>query len=195
MRKFRNPAEIQRFLNGLKYRKEGGARSPLVVEKTRSANCFDGAVYAAAALETLGHTPRIVDLVAKNDDDHVIAVYHTNGWGAIAKSNTTMLRSREPVYRSLRELVMSYFDSYFNTLGYKSLRSFSAPVDLRRFDAMKWRTTEVPLDLIQDWLFHIRHYPLISAEMERALAKAEPVVMRACFLHSDRKGLFRPKRN
>src|SRR3990172_2159482 len=104
MRQFRTPAEIQRFLNGLKYRKEGGARSPVVVEKTRRANCFDGAVYAAAALETLGYPPLIVDLVAKNDDDHVIAVYRSGGWGAIAKSNTTLLRARAPVYRSLRAL-------------------------------------------------------------------------------------------
>ena len=130
MRQFRTPSEIQQFLNKLKYRIEGGARSPLIVEKTRLANCFDGAVYAAAALETLGHPPLIVDLVAKNDDDHVIAVYRCGGWGAVAKSNTTLLRSRAPVYRSLRELVMSYFDSYFNTHGHKSLRSYSAPVNL-----------------------------------------------------------------
>jgi hypothetical protein len=194
MRRFRTPAEIQRYLNGLKYRREGGARSPLVVERTRLANCFDGAVYAAAALETLGYLPLIVDLVAKNDDDHVIAVYRSAGWGAIAKSNTTILRSRAPVYRSLRELIMSYFDGYFNTEGTKTLRSYSRPVNLRRFNAISWRTTEIPLDPIQDWLYHIRHYPLITAKMERALAKAEPEVMRACFLFSDRKGLFRPNR-
>ena len=80
----------------------------------------------------------------------------------IAKSNTTLLRSREPVYRSLRELVMSYFDSYFNTHGVRSLRSYSAPVDLRRFDAISWRTTESPLDPVEDWLYHIRHYPLVT---------------------------------
>jgi hypothetical protein len=193
MRQFRTPLEIQHFLNELKYRTEGGARSPLVIEKTRRANCFDGAVYAAAALETLGYAPLIVDLVAKNDDDHVIAVYRRGGWGAIAKSNTTLLRSREPVYRSLRELVMSYFDSYFNTLGHRCLRSYSAPVDLRRFDAVSWRTTEHLLEPVQDWLCHIRHYPLIPRAMERTLAKAEPDLMRACFLFSDRRGLFKPK--
>jgi len=166
--------------------------SPLVVERTRLANCFDGAVYAAAALETLGHPPLIVDLVAKNDDDHVIAVYRFGGWGAIAKSNTTLLRSREPVYRSLRELVMSYFDPYFNTRGVRSLRRYSAPVNLRRFDATSWRTTERPLDDVQDWLYHVRHYPLITRSMERVLAKGDPEVMRACFLHSDRRGLFKP---
>jgi len=194
MRRFRSPSEIQQYLNGLKYREEGGAQSPFVVEKKRIANCFDGAVYAAAALETLGHLPLIVDLEAKNDDDHVIAVYHSGGWGAIAKSNTTMLRSREPVYRSVRELVMSYFDGYFNVDGYKSLRSYSAPVNLRRFDSLLWRTTEDWLDQIQSYLHSVRHYPVITRQMERALARAEPILMRACFLNSNRKGLYRPKR-
>jgi hypothetical protein len=194
MKRFRKPSEIQKFLNELRYRENAGARSPLVIEKTRVANCFDGAVYAAAALETLGYPPLIVDLEAKNDDDHVIAVYCSSGWGAVAKSNTTMLQSREPVYRSLRELAMSYFDGYFNIYGYKSLRSYSAPVNLRRFDAISWRTTENSLDAIQDGLNNARHYPLITGRMERALAKAEPIVMRACFLDSNPKGLYKPRR-
>jgi hypothetical protein len=194
MQRFRTPAEIQKFLNHLKYRIEGGAMSPFVVERTRRANCFDGAVYAAAALETLGYPPLIVDLAAKNDDDHVIAVYFSGGWGAIAKSNTTLLRSREPVYRSLRELAMSYFDGYFNTDGYMSLRSYSAPVNLKRFDSISWRTTPDPLDPIQDRLYQVHHYPLITRQMERSLKPAGPEVMRACFLAADRKGLFRPKR-
>jgi hypothetical protein len=193
MRRFRTPAEIQKFLDSLKYRRKGGAMSPRIVERTRLANCFDGAVYAAAALETLGYPPLIVDLAARNDDDHVIAVYRSRGWGAVAKSNTTMLRSREPVYRSLRELAMSYFDGYFNTHGFMSLRSYSALVNLKRFDAISWRTTEDPLDPVQSLLYRIRHYPLITRQMERMLAQARPEVMRACFLSSDRKGLFRPK--
>ncbi len=193
MQRFRNPSEIQLFLNSLKYREEGGAMSPLMVEQTRIANCFDGAVYAAAALETLGYPPLIVDMEAKNDDDHVIAVYHSRGWGATAKSNTTILRSREPVYRSIRELVMSYFDGYFNTDGYKSLRSYSAPVNLRRFDSLSWRTTASWLDQIQSYLHKVRHYPLITRQMEHALARAEPLVIRACFLNSNRKGLYRPR--
>jgi hypothetical protein len=193
MRRFRKPAEIQKYLNSLKYRAGEGAMSPLVVEQTRAANCFDGAVYAAAALETIGYPPLIVDMEAKNDDDHLIAVYHSAGWGAVAKSNTTMLRSREPVYRTLRELVMSYFDGYFNTKGYKSLRSYSAPVNLRRFDSLSWRTTGNCLDEIQTHLHHIRHYPIITKSMERRLARAEPLVQRACFLNSNRKGLYKPR--
>jgi hypothetical protein len=193
MQQFRKPSEIQQYLNSLKYREDAGARSPLVVERTRRANCFDGAVYAAAALETLGYLPLIVDLEAKNDDDHVIAVYRSAGWGAIAKSNTTMLRSREPVYRSLRELVMSYFDGYFNIDGYMSLRSYSTPVNLQKFDSFVWRTTEEWLDSIQDHLNQVRHYPVITRAMERTLALAEPIMRRACFLNSNPKGLFQPK--
>jgi hypothetical protein len=193
MRRFRNPSEIQHHLNSLKYRADGGARSPLIVERTRAANCFDGALYAAAALETLGYPPLIVDMEAKNDDDHVIAVYHSSGWGAVAKSNTSMLRSREPVYRGVRELVMSYFDGYFNIRGYKSLRSYSAPVNLRQFDAVSWRTTVDWLDEIQTHLHHTRHYPVITKSMERMLTRAEPLVVRACFINSNRKGLYRPR--
>ncbi len=193
MQRFRKPSEIQQFLNGLKYRTDAGAFSPLVVESRQLANCFDGAVYAAAALEILGHPPLIVDMEAKNDDDHIIAVYRSGGWGAIAKSNTTMLRSREPVYKSIRELVMSYFDGYFNVDGYKSLRNYSVPVNLRRFDSLSWRTTENRLDQIQTHLHHIRHFPVVSRQMERALARTEPDLVRACFLNSNRKGLFWPR--
>jgi hypothetical protein len=194
MRRFRKPSEIQQFLNSLKYRVEGGARSPLIVEQTRVANCFDGAVYAAAALEPLGHPPLIVDMEAKNDDDHVVAVYRSGGWGAVAKSNTTMLRSREPVYRSVHELVMSYFDGYFNIDGYRSLRTYSAPINLQRFDAISWRTTSDWLDPIQTYLHKVKHYPVITKTMERKLDRAEPLVVRACFLNSNRKGLYRIKK-
>jgi hypothetical protein len=193
MKQFRNPLEIQQFLNSLKYRVEGGAMSPLVVEETHIANCFDGAVYAAAALERLGYPPLIVDMEAKNDDDHVIAVYRAGGWGAIAKSNTTMLRSREPVYRNIRELVMSYFDGYFNIDGYKSLRTYSAPINLQRFDSISWRTAPDWLDPIQTYLHKVRHYPVITGKMERALTKAEPFIVKACFFNSNPKGIFRPK--
>jgi hypothetical protein len=191
MKKFRNPLAIQQFLNSLAYRVEGGARSPRIVDQSRIANCFDGAVYAAAALEMLGYPPLIVDMEAKNDDDHVIAVYHSGGWGAIAKSNTTMLRSREPVYRSVRELVMSYFDGYFNIDGYRSLRTYSAPINLKRFDSISWRNTSDSLDLLETYLHKVRHYPVMTRKMERALNRAEPFIVQACFLNANRKGIYR----
>ena len=93
----------------------------------------------------------------------------------------------------MRELVMSYFDGYFNIDGYKSLRSYSAPVNLRRFDSLLWRTTEDWLDQIQSYLHRVRHYPVITKQMERVLAQAEPILMRACFLNSNRKGLYQPR--
>jgi hypothetical protein len=93
----------------------------------------------------------------------------------------------------MRELVMSYFDPYFNTKGVRSLRNYSVPVNLWRFDSLQWRTTENRLDEIQTRLHHVRHYPLITRKMERRLARAEPVLLRACFLNSNPKGLFRPK--
>ena len=125
------PDKIQGFLDSIDYNPNYECRSPRWVIKKRSAHCFEGALLAAAALNFIGYKPLIVDMKAYNDDDHVIAVFKENGhWGAVAKSNFTTLRYREPVYRSLRELAMSYFDFYFNIAGDKSLRSYSVPFDL-----------------------------------------------------------------
>ena len=126
-----DPDKIQGFLDSIDYNPNYECRSPRWVIRKRSAHCFEGALFAAAALEFLGYKPLIVDMKSFNDDDHVIAVFTENGhWGAVAKSNFTSLRYREPVYRSLRELIMSYFDFYFNLNGDKSLRSYSLPLDL-----------------------------------------------------------------
>ena len=100
---------------------------------------------------------------AFNDDDHVIAVFKEEGhWGAVAKSNFTTLRYREPVYRSLRELVMSYFDFYFNTDGDKSLRSYSLPLDLTVYNSRHWTTTDEDLEYIGDKLEKMHHYPVVK---------------------------------
>ena len=131
--------------------------------RKRSAHCFEGALFAAAALQFIGYKPLIVDMRAVNDDDHVIAVFKEDGhWGAVAKSNFTSLRYREPVYRSLRELVMSYFDFFFNTNGYKSLRSYSLPFDLSAFESRKWTTTDEDLEYIGDKLESLRHFPVVT---------------------------------
>src|SRR5262245_64360037 len=100
---------------------------------------MDVALCAAAALRVHGHPPLILDLEAEQDDDHVLAVFRSrHGWGAIGRSNYSGLRYREPVYASIRELVMSYFESYFNLRRQKTLRAYSEPVDLARFDAIDW---------------------------------------------------------
>ena len=130
---------------------------------------MDGALFAAAALRLQGHPPLIVDLEAVFDDDHVLAVFRQDGlWGAVARSNYSGLRYREPVHRSVRELALSYFESYFNLRREKTLRRYSRPVDLSRFDARGWMTTEDDLWDIPEYLVGIRHYPLLTrAQAER----------------------------
>lgn len=189
----KSPAGIQHFLNGTDYNPDYVTCSPKKIINNRRANCFEGALFAAAALRVLGHKPVIVDLMADNDDDHVIAIFKQNDcFGAVAKSNTTVLRFREPVYRTLRELVMSYFDFYFNTLGEKSLRSYSVPVDLSRFDKFNWMTTDDDLEFIGDYLFRIKHYPLLTKKMIKDLSVADKEVVDLCFSGSVEEGLFKP---
>jgi len=176
----RSPNAIQRFLDGLLYNKEKGgetARSPRRVLETREAHCFEGALFAAAALRRRGHAPLVVQLRAVRDDDHVLAVFRERAgagcWGAVAKSNYSGLRFRSPVYGSLRELVMSYFDVYYNLEGEKSLRSFSRPVDLSRFDARGWEAAQESLWDVSTYLATRRFTALLTRGQERALTSMD----------------------
>lgn len=188
-----DPGKIQDFLDSVDYNPAYECRSPRWVMKKRSAHCFEGALFSAAALRFMGYKPFIVDMKSFNDDDHVIAVFRVNGyWGAVAKSNFTSLRFREPVYRSIRELVMSYFDFYFNINGDKSLRSFSKPLDLSIFDKRAWMTTDEDLEYIGDKLESMYHYPVISEQMIRNLRKASDSMIKAGLLGSNEAGLFKP---
>jgi hypothetical protein len=190
---FKKPYDIQQFLNSLKYNSEYITNSPRKVLKIRKANCFEGAIFAAAALRTLGFKPLIVDMMAYNDDDHVIAIFkHGNFYGAVAKSNTKLLRYREPVYKTLRELVLSYFDFYFNILGEMSLRSYSNPVNLSKFDAHNWMVTEEDLEFIGDYLYTIKHHQLLSKKQFNLLNKADKDIVDLCFSNSVKKGLYKP---
>ena len=176
-RGLRAPYAIQRFLDDLLYNKERDgetARSPRRVLETREAHCFEGALLAAAALRRLGHPPLVVQLRSTvRDDDHVLAVLRERPgggcWGAVAKSNYSGLRFRSPVYRSLRELVMSYFDVYYNLEGEKSLRSFSRPIDLSRFDARGWETAEESLWDVSTYLGTRRFTALLARGQVRSL--------------------------
>jgi hypothetical protein len=186
--------KIQGFLDSIDYNPDYECRSPRWVIRKKSAHCFEGALFAAAALKFIGYPPLIVDMRSFNDDDHVIAVFKVNGhWGAVAKSNFTSFRYREPVYRSLRELVMSYFDFYFNVAGDKSLRSYSLPLDLSAYNSRQWTTTDDDLEYIGDKLEKIRHYPVIDKEMIKDLKKASDTLVKAGLLGSNAKGLFKPK--
>jgi hypothetical protein len=179
-RGLRSPDAIQRFLDGLRYNKEEDgetARSPGRVLETREAHCFEGALLAAAALRRLGHAPLVVQLRAVRDDDHVLALFRgrpgVGPWGAVAKSNYSGLRFRSPVYRTLRELAMSYFDCYYNLEGEKSLRSFGRPVDLARFDARGWETAAENLWDVSTWVATRRFTPLLAPEQARRLPRMD----------------------
>ena len=193
LNKLNNPDKIQTFLDSIEYNPDYTSRSPRYVIRTRSAHCFEGALFAAAALENTGHRPLIVDMLAEDDDDHVIAVFKVKGhWGAVAKSNFTSLRFREPVYRSVRELVMSYFDFFFNTDRFKSLRSYSLPFDLGMYESRKWKTTDEDLEYIGEKIESLHHFPVVTEEMIRNLSRASETMLNAGLLGSRADGLFRP---
>ncbi|MBL8228903.1 MAG: hypothetical protein JNL98_10515 [Bryobacterales bacterium] len=170
--KLDTPAKIQKFLDckvGYNKEKDGPTcRSPRRVLRDRLAHCMEGALFAAAALEVHGHKPLLLDLEATRDDDHVLAIYRIQGhWGAIAKSNYASLRFREPVYRTTRELVMSYFEHYHNLKGEKSLRAYSRPVSLLRF--RKWRTSDKDVWEVPEYLTTIAHARVLRSFMEHRL--------------------------
>ncbi|MBI4951673.1 MAG: hypothetical protein HY908_06540 [Myxococcales bacterium] len=189
--RLRSPADIQRLLDATPYSTDPIYRAPQRVLRDRRAHCVDGALLAALALRRLGHPPLVVDLRAERDDDHVIAVYRVRRhWGAVAKSNVVALRYREPVYRSLRELVMSYFDWYFNTDGERALRSYSVPLDLARFDALDWPRQDAAADPIIAALDRARHYSLLTPAMLKALGPVDERTYRAGLLGADPAGLY-----
>jgi hypothetical protein len=135
---------------------------------------MEGALMGAAALRLLGHPPALLDLEAVRDDDHVLAVFRVRGcWGAVAKSNYSGLRYREPVYRTIRELVMSYFEHYYNLRKEKTLRRYSRPVHLHRFDRIQWMTAEEDVWPIPDHLCTVAHRPLLSPAAVRALGPVD----------------------
>ena len=190
-----NPDKIQIFLDSIEYNPGYECRSPRWVIKKRSAHCFEGALLAAAALQFIGYKPLIVDMLAVNDDDHVIAVFKQNEhWGAVAKSNFTSLRFREPVYRSLRELIMSYFDFFFNVNGEKSLRSYSLPLNLTIFESRNWATTDEDLEYIGEKIESLHHFPVANKKMLNKLYKASDSMLKAGLLGSNESGLFKPEK-
>jgi hypothetical protein len=176
LRSLKTPARIQRFLDDMPYHHAGTAWSPRFVLKHRTAHCLEGAIFAAAALRVNGFPALLWDLESVRDDDHVLAVFQVNKhWGAIAKSNYSGLRYREPVYKSLRELAMSYFDVYFNLLGERTLRAFATkPVELKQFDKRNWMTTEDDLWYIAEHLCDVPHTQLLTTAMEKRLTRIGP---------------------
>ena len=189
LRRLDRPERIQAFLDATAYSTDPIYRCPRSVLRDRRAHCFDGAVLAALAFAVHGAPPLLLDLRAERDDDHVLAVFCRRGhFGAVAKSNCAPLRFREPVYRSLRELAMSYFDLYFNTDGDKSLRAYSRLVDLRAFDDRAWAVRDEAMDAIAERLDRVRHHPLVSPAMVRELVPVDDRTYRAALLGADPAG-------
>jgi len=188
------PAKIQAFLDSIPYSTELLYRCPLRVLRERVAHCFDGALFAAAALRRLDYPPIILEMVPNGrDDDHLLALYKRNGhWGAVAKSNFVGLRFREPVYRSLRELVMSYFEQFYNVEREKTLRSYSLPLNLKGFDKWNWMTSDESLEHIAQRLDRVRKIAILTQPMISNLSLVDERSYRAGLFESNEVGLFKP---
>jgi hypothetical protein len=189
-----SPNQIQAFLDKLAYSPETGYRCPLRVIREKMAHCFDGALFGAAALWRLGYPPLILYMIATaRDDDHLLALYRRDGrWGSVAKSNFVGLRFREPVYRTLRELVMSYFELYYNVAREKTLRSYTVPLNLGVYDKQNWMVRDEPLERIAERLDEIRKFPILTRRAVRGLSLVDERSYRAGMYGLDRKGLFSP---
>jgi hypothetical protein len=174
LRALKTPKLIQQFIDGLTYQYADTAGSPQRTLRERKGHCLEGALVAAAALRLHGHPPLLMDLEGVRDDDHVLAIYRERGlWGSIAKSNFAGLRSRKPVYRTLRELAMSYFEHYYNLRGEHTLRAYSRPVNLARLDGKQWMTSEEDVWCVPELLIAARHFPIAPDKVMRALPRLD----------------------
>jgi hypothetical protein len=191
LRALKTPVGVQRALDAMRYHDADTAWSPRRVLRARTAHCLEGAIFAAAALRVLGFPPLLLDLEAEQDTDHVVAVYRLRGhWGAIAKSNYSGLRYREPIHRTLRELALSYFDDYWNLRGERTMRRYSRPVNLARFDRAHpdWMTTERDVWFIAEHLCEIPHTRLLPTAVARHLTRTDPRSFAAGLLGHSLKG-------
>lgn len=190
-----SPIEIQNYLDSLPYVGEDLNRSPLRVIRDGQCHCLDGGLLAAAALQRLGHPAMIMDLVpeAGKDDDHVLALFkHNNLYGAIAKSNFSGLRFREPIYRSLRELAMSYFECFYNIDGLKTLRAYTRPMNLRPYDRYHWEVSEEGVAVVVRRFYSLKSIPLIDSDSVANLAQVDRRSYEAGMLGTDYDGLYKP---
>lgn len=192
-RVLKNPAAIQDFLDTIPYSAQSQYRSPRSVLHDRKAHCYDGALFAAASLRMIGYPPVIVDMQSVRDDDHVIAIFKYRGRvGAIAKSNFTGLRFREPIYRDIRELVMSYFESFYNMNHEKSLRQYTDPLNLSSFDKYRWMFLDEHLDRIVDRLNSMRVHKIMTNTMIRSLTPVDSRTFKTGLIGANRAGIYFP---
>lgn len=188
------PQKIQGFLDSIPYSAEPIYRCPLQVFHDRVAHCFDGALFAAAALRRIGYPPLILDMIPnQRDDDHLLALYKQEGhWGAIAKSNFVGLRFREPIFRTLRELVLSYFEQYYNIEREKTLRGYTIPLNLKTFDKYDWMTSDASLERIAQRTDEIKRFSLMTEKMIAGLSVVDERLYKAGLQGVNEAGLFKP---
>ena len=188
-----SPYKIQLFLDSLKYSDEYIYRSPKSVMRDRKAHCFDGGIFAAAALRRLGYPPVIIDMIADRDDDHVITIYKKDGYfGSIAKSNFSGLRFREPIYKNYRELVLSYFDAYYNLNKEKTLRGYIIPLGLSRFDKYNWMSDDKGMDEIEKVLNTRKVVKIFTRKMIKNFSPVDERTYQSGLMGANMNGLYKP---
>ncbi len=196
LQSFQTPVQIQAFLDSIPYSAEDANRCPVRVLEDRQAHCLDGGLFAAAALRRLGYPAVIIDMlpIPGRDDDHVLAIFQQNNrLGAIAKSNFVGLRYREAVYKTMRELVMSYFEAFFNSFGEKTLRGYTRPVKLSKFDHLNWEMNDQAADQIEEYLKKLKITPILTPDMEAGLSKVDQRFYEGMTLGTDPDGLYKIK--
>lgn len=183
LKKLNTPAKVQDFLNSLPFNFEKNGetiKSPIRVLRRRSAHCLEGALLGAFILSLHGFTPYLIHLkTTKDDDDHVIAPFKKGElWGVLSKTNHTVLRYREPIYKNIRELAMSYFHEYFLPNGQKTLRQYSALLNLNTLNR-DWAIEEKDLWYVDNKLDKIKHYNIVPKSYIKKLRKVDRVEIRA----------------
>ncbi len=190
-----SPLKIQTFLDSVQYPAGERNRSVLNVLRERQAHCLDGGLFGAAALSWLGHPAMILDILPEpgKDDDHVLALFRENDcWGAVAKSNFVGLRFREPVYRTLRELVMSYFEQFFNVHGEKTMRAYTRPIRLIKWNSLNWLWDDHGVDIIEKKLKQIAYIPIFSRRADVHLNRIDEITYQSGMSMVNHEGLFKP---
>lgn len=178
-RSLNTPQKVQGFLDQVPINQEENGdtcMSPRRVLQENKAQCMEGAMLAAAILRVNKHPPLVLSMESTKDDfDHVVAIFKQHShWGAISKTNHAVLRYREPIYKSIRELVLSYFEEYFDSKGKKNLRAYSRPINLSRFDKLDWMTSKEDIWYIPEYLCDVPHTKILTRPMLRTLRKAHP---------------------
>ena len=174
VRRLNTPAKVQRFFTAMAYNRESNGatlRSFRELIRGDEAHCLEAAVGAAVILEQHGYPPLLLDLESQDLLDHVIYVFKDNGrWGSIARSRDLGLHGRKPVYRSLRDLVWSYFDPFVDFSGRLKAYGVMSLYDLGDYD---WRFSPRKMLKIEDHLRAMPHKRIYSsdARYERLLEK------------------------